>query len=90
MSTFSDGILEDSKPAELTLAGLIGQAVGAASVCWEDMSGTGVFQDQQAREIVDVVVEWIEQRYESKSPALTMMLQESYSDELSRRLKGRW
>lgn len=27
------------------------EAIGAASVCWEDMSGTGVFQDSQAAAI---------------------------------------
>lgn len=35
----------------LTLAEAVGQAVGAASVCWEDMTGTGVFDEARAREI---------------------------------------
>lgn len=35
----------------LTLSEAVGQAIRAASVCWEDMSGTGVFDDARAREI---------------------------------------
>lgn len=27
------------------------QAIGAGSVCWENMSGTGVFDDTQARAV---------------------------------------
>lgn len=32
------------------------QAVGAGSVCWENMSGTGIFQDDQARNVGDDAV----------------------------------
>lgn len=39
------------------LTTVIGEAVGAGSVCWESMSGTGVFQDQQARVIVEHAVQ---------------------------------
>lgn len=46
-----------------TLSEVIGQAVGAGSVCWEDMSGTGVFQDGRASMIVDEVLSWIGDRY---------------------------
>jgi hypothetical protein len=31
----------------------IGQAIGAASVCWDPMDGTGVFQESRARQIGD-------------------------------------
>lgn len=34
-------------------------AVGAASVCWESMEGTGVFQDDRAREIAEALLERI-------------------------------
>lgn len=50
-----------------TLESVIGQAVGAASVCWENMEGTGVFQDDRARQIVDDVVKWINERYAKSS-----------------------
>lgn len=46
-----------------TLLTVIGQAVGAASVCWEDMSGTGEFESQRARVIVDEVITWINEHY---------------------------
>jgi hypothetical protein len=36
---------------QLTEQELIFQALGAASTCWEDMSGTGVFDSERARSI---------------------------------------
>ena len=33
------------------------QAVGAASMCWEDLSGAGVFDDAQARAIADALID---------------------------------
>lgn len=53
-----------------TLRELIGQAVGAGSVCWENMSGTGVFQDDRARQVVDDAVEWVEKYYAPDQDAL--------------------
>lgn len=41
------------------LAAVIGQLAGFASVCWDDMSGTGVFHSDEARDAVDSVVEWL-------------------------------
>jgi hypothetical protein len=45
------------------LSVLVFQALGAASVCWENMAGTGVFDDRQAKHIGDEVVgvlrEWL-------------------------------
>jgi hypothetical protein len=38
---------ESSDPVETAVY----QALGAASVCWESMSGTGIFNDRQARAI---------------------------------------
>jgi hypothetical protein len=39
---------------------VIAEYIGAASVCWESMSGTGVFQDQRASRIVDELLEYVE------------------------------
>lgn len=36
-----------------SLQQLIGEAVGAGSVCWEDIDKAGVFKSEQAKEIVD-------------------------------------
>lgn len=42
------------QPGEtLTLEEAVGQAIGAASVCWDDMSGTGEFDSSRASEICD-------------------------------------
>lgn len=46
-------IFEEAKTPEE----VIGLAVGAGSGCWEDLSQTGVFDDQRARWIVDSAVE---------------------------------
>ena len=35
----------------------IQEAIGAASTCWEDLSGTGVFDSTRAAEIADAVYE---------------------------------
>lgn len=32
------------------------QAIGAGSMCWENMSGTGVFQSEEAKAIGDEAV----------------------------------
>ena len=37
------------------------QALGAASVCWEDMSGTGVFQSERAKQIGDTLLAHVAQ-----------------------------
>lgn len=42
-----------------TLESAIGEAIGAASVCWENMSGTGVFDEVRARQIVDALLEFV-------------------------------
>ena len=39
------------------LTTVIGEAIGAGSVCWESMRDAGVFQDQQAKVIVDHAVQ---------------------------------
>lgn len=46
-----------------TLSEVIGQAVGAASVCWESMEGTGIFDYKRASAIVDEVLQWINENY---------------------------
>lgn len=36
---------------------LIGQAIGAGSMCWEDVCGAGEFESNEAARILDEVVE---------------------------------
>jgi hypothetical protein len=36
-----------------TVEEVLGLAVGAGSVCWEHLEGTGVFQSEAATDIVD-------------------------------------
>lgn len=51
-------------PASLEQAA--GYAVGRGSVCWESMSGTGVFQEDEARAAVDDLVSWVNENYTKK------------------------
>lgn len=44
---------------QLPIEEAVFQALGAASVCWESMTGTGVFQDQEAKAIGDELLERI-------------------------------
>lgn len=57
---------DEFKPEDQNLKTIVGSAVGRASMCWERMEGTGIFQSDDASSIVDEVVAWIEQRYELK------------------------
>ena len=50
-----------------TLENVLGEAIGAASVCWEKMDGTGVFDEQRARAILAEVVGWINTYYVKSS-----------------------
>ncbi|MBY4212892.1 hypothetical protein HQO42_14985 [Rhodococcus fascians] len=40
---------------------LIGQAIGAGSMCWEDVCAAGVFDDHEAAKIFNETVERLEQ-----------------------------
>lgn len=53
-------------PAE-ALSRMVHEAVGAASTCWENLEGTGVFQDDRAREVAERLLNQIH----SLAPALT-------------------
>lgn len=43
----------------LPLESAVFQALGAASVCWESMEGTGIFQSDRAKEIGEALLEVI-------------------------------
>lgn len=44
----------------------VGLTIGAASVCWENMNGTGVFESDRAKELLDQLVDYIERHYEKR------------------------
>lgn len=46
-----------------SLSEVVGQAVGAGSVCWQDVAGAGVFDSARAAQIVAEAVAWIEDHY---------------------------
>lgn len=46
------------------------QAGAAFSACWDDLDRAGVFLDERAVEVGRALIEWIEARYEPKSPAV--------------------
>lgn len=61
------GVLFDGRNGEPeSLREVVGQALGAASVCWESMEGTGVFDSDRAKTILYEVVDWVETHYEPK------------------------
>lgn len=49
-----------------TLEEVVFQALGAASVCWDPMDCTGVFESDRAKKIGDEVVAWINEHYVTK------------------------
>lgn len=60
-----------SRKVELTLTEgldtLVHEAIGAASVAWEDMTGTGVFNEAMARDIASQVVAYVNENYTPKA-----------------------
>lgn len=58
----------------LPVESVIGQAVGAGSVCWESMSGAGIFQDGRASAVVDGTLDWLREH----RPSLAEMGEEVY------------
>ena len=54
----TDKILNDAE----TLEQAVGYAVGAASMCWEDVDKAGVFESTRAGDIVDELVLWLRER----------------------------
>jgi|GEM_PF-6301406 len=45
---------------ELTLSTAVHEAIGAASVCWESMNGTGLFDESRAKEVAAKLIEFVE------------------------------
>ena len=45
---------------ELTIDEAVFQAIGAASVCWENMEGAGIFDSDRAKDIGDKLLAFIE------------------------------
>ena len=43
------------------------QTIGAASVCWEDPGGAGVFDSTRAAALGEGLVAWLEDHYGSRS-----------------------
>lgn len=64
-STF-DLLTSEGEPESREAA--VFQAIGAATVCWEDMSGTGIFQDEKARAIADGLLAWLDENDRSRFP----------------------
>ena len=56
---FTFAVRSDETAESLTLEEVVYQAIGAGSMCWESMAGTGVFQDRQACDIAEAVLAWV-------------------------------
>lgn len=44
---------------EATLEEIVGQAIGAASVCWENPAGAGIFDSKRAAIVAQALGQWI-------------------------------
>jgi len=56
----------------LTIETAVFEAIGAASVCWESMEGTGTFQDGRAKEIAETLLALIHDRTGVEKREVTM------------------
>ena len=68
---------------DMSLETVVFTALGAASVCWENMEGTGVFDDRRAKEIGDELVEFLEARV--RQPRLGLATTRQLTRELDAR-----
>lgn len=60
-------ILFDGSPSEpKTLEAVVYQAVAAASACWPNLEGAGVFDAERAKTVADEVIEWVRANYEPR------------------------
>jgi ABC-type thiamine transport system substrate-binding protein len=53
-----------------TVESAVYQAIGAGSTCWENLEGTGVFNDTKAREVAEELLEFMERLGISRATAL--------------------
>lgn len=65
-------------------ASAVFQALGAASVCWEHMSGTGIFDSDRARQIGEALLVWLGTHEE---PLLGVAPTRQLLDELATRME---
>lgn len=56
MTLWTPNFSEGEQP---NIEGAVYQALGAASMCWEDMSQTGVFQSDEATRIAEGLLKFI-------------------------------
>jgi hypothetical protein len=42
-------------------------ALGAVSACWDHLEGAGLFLDQEAADVGNSLIEWIDQHYEPRT-----------------------
>lgn len=52
-------VADANERGEDPLQAVVFTALGAASVCWDNMAGAGVFDSDRAKEIGDAVVAWL-------------------------------
>lgn len=54
-----------STERELDLIDVVFQALGGASSCWSNLEDAGVFDSSRAKEIGDLLIEWLKEHPES-------------------------
>ena len=59
-------IFDGSSCEPRDLSEVIGQSMGAASMCWENVRDAGKFEPDRASRITQEVIDWIEANYELK------------------------
>lgn len=59
MTIWTPHFSEDEEP---NIEGAVYQALGAASVCWENTSGTGIFQSDEVTRIAEGLLRFIQER----------------------------
>lgn len=52
-------LMDGSESQPKTLTEAVGQALGAASVCWENPGGAGIFDSTRAKQIADELLDGI-------------------------------
>lgn len=80
---------EAAEHGDDVLATTVGQALGYASACWENLSGAGVFKSDECREALDSLVDWLRgeiREHERNSALLGLATTGELLDELRARV----
>lgn len=80
---------EATEKGEDVLATTVGQALGYASACWDNLEGAGVFRSTECRQALDSLLDWLrpQVRPDADKPRLGLATTRELLEELRARIE---